>query len=234
MWLARALLASALLVGCAEEETRAPFAPVADGSIRDAMVTGNPGSGRGDAGETGGDDAGMDPDAGLVGCFAIPPADPTTNLTVFQGSDRPPFELEAAFIRWNDHDCEDPTLLIGLTDGACEPGQGQQLLFAASREAIGGVITEGDYTLTSAPTSLHVTFSRPVPGSPAEREVFGTCGEVVGTITFESVGIAEGTIWQARFDSVELGPCTLTSGAAVSVEGAFRLTLEQAFEEACP
>lgn len=234
MWLRGGGLALTLLLGCAEDPTRAPFAPVSDGSARDVMIMGNPGSGSGDAGETGGGDAGVDHDAGLVSCFAIPPADATTHLTVFQGSDRPPFELDAAFIRWDEHDCADPTLLIGLTDGACEPGQGQQLLFAVSREAIGGVVTEGDYTLTSEPTSLRATFSRPVPGAPAEREVFGTCGEVIGTVTFESVGTAPGTIWDARFTEVELGPCTLTSGAAVSVDGAFRLTLEQAFEEACP
>ncbi len=174
-------------------------------------------------------------DAGpLRGCGELSPSDPDNQLTVFQPGEVPAFVLDVAYIRWNELDCGHPTLLIGLTDGSCEPGHGQQLLLAVSEEAIGGTVTEGDFVLTSDPTPLRLTFSRPDPTMPADREVFGTCGEVLGTLSFESVGADAGSLWQASFTGVELGSCETPEDPSVLVEGRFALTLPHAFAEVCP
>lgn len=226
-----ALLAAA---GCGEERMRPPPAPNPDGSTRDARVSPPPSSG----GDGGMRDAGIDgavpADGGMRGCTAIAAGDPDNALTVIQPGEVPPFGLEAAFIRWDDGNCDDPKLLIALTDGACEPGHGQQLLFAVQRDAIGGTVTAGEFILQPEPTPVKLTFSRPTPGAREERQVFGTCGDVLGSVTFDSVGDEAGAVWDALFSGVELAPCPDGIGPATTVDGRFRLELREDFTTACP
>ena len=225
-----AALVLVLCAGCEEDETRAPFAPNPDGSTRDARPGPGPSGGRdGSTSDGSTSDGGPAP----TGCTDVAPADPDNELTVLPAD--PPFTLSAAYIRWLHEDCGNPTLLIGLTDGACEPGIGQQLLFAIERDAIGAAVTEGDFFLQPEPTPMRVTFSRPVAGAPEMRDVYGTCSpDVLGTITFESVAGAAGETWVARWAGVELGNCNLEAVDTALLDGRLELTLPEDFETACP
>ena len=213
---------------------RAPFAPWPDGSARDVGPGGGPIGTRRDGGS--GDDAATPTgDGGTLECAAVDPGDPNNVLSVFDDGVAAPFELTAAYIEWNAADCAAPTLFIGLSDGACEPGIGQQLLFAIDRDAIDASVTTGDFILEPEPSPLRLTFSRPITTAPDMREVYGTCASsVLGRITFELVGGVAGTTWLAHFNGVELPSCDPARVDSVIVEGSFALELQEDFAEACP
>lgn len=221
-----------LAAACGDERVAAPPAPLRDGSTRDVQLIPDPPTGRTDGGQP--IDATLDDGGLIVGCEDIAPEDPNTQLTVLDEGAATPFALSRAFIRWGD-DCESPVLLVGLTDGSCLPGVGRQLLFAVDRDAIAAEVVEGDFVLRPDPTPLRVTFSRPVSSAPEMREVYGTCSpDVLGTITFESIGSAADSAWIARFSTVELGHCDPARTDAVLLEGSFSLVLRESFESVCP
>ena len=217
---------------------RAPFAPGPDGSTRDVGPRPGP-VGTRDAGSGGSDggDAGVTTgDGGLVEtCVAIDPGDPNTRLTVIDDGLSPPFELAAAYMGWDELSCATPTLFIGLTDGACVPGVGEQLLFAIDRDAIDATVTTGEYILEPDPAPLRLTFSRPIAAAPEMREVFGTCASgVLGRITFEALGSSVGSTWIANFNGVELPSCDPARVDSVIVEGSLEIELQEDLAEVCP
>ena len=224
----------ALGLGCGDDE-KAPYAPDHDGGY---VGRGPIGSGRSDAGTDGSVPDGSTVDAGLITCLAIEPGDETNSLLVTQVGYPDPFVLRNAFIRWNDVVCDPARLLIGLTDGACLPGVGQQLLVTVDRDAVGASVVEGDNVLSTDAT-LRVQFSRPVADSPNEREVFGTCSVATdGVLTFEDLGVDAGDRERALFSDLQLAQCVEpgaeTTFEPVAVTGAFDLLLPSAHADVCP
>lgn len=232
MWLAAAIA----LAGACGDDGHPPAAPDYDGG----RVSPPPGSRTGrDGGPDGGPDAGdagAALDAGVIDCVHVPSGDEANALTVEQPGATEPFVLESAYVMWNDLDCEDPRLLIGLTDGSCLPGVGQQLLFAVDRDAVGASVVVGANVLSLEPTPLRVQFSRPSATSRDVRDVFGTCAAgTEGTIDFVAVGTETGASETASFEAVQLAPCTEPlDQPSVTVTGSFDLTLPVAFEAVCP
>lgn len=218
-----------LAAGCGDE-SHAPSAPPSDGAVRG---TEPPGAGRRDSGVDGGrTDGGGLGDAGVASCEIIDPDDPSNFLQVTQGGVDTGFELERAFVQWNG-DCEAPRLLIGLTDGACDPGEGEQLLLSIDPEEVGVTVVVGENVLSSEPTPLGVRFSRPL--SADARELFGTCsGASEGFVSFVAVGTETDAREAARFENVLLGNCGDPESAPVSVTGAFDLGLPVALAGVCP
>ena len=174
-----------LALGCGDDDM-APFAPDHDGG----RVTEPPGSTRRDAGTDGAvPDGAVPTDAGVAFCVPIAADDEDTFLEVVQVGATEPFVLRNAYVRWNDVVCDPARLLIGLTDGACLPGVGQQLLLTIDADAIGSSVVIGDNVL-SMDTTLRVQFSRPAADAPDEREVFGTCAAGTdGVVSISALGV---------------------------------------------
>lgn len=232
MWVSLLALAG----GCTDDG-HPPAAPPADGSVRG---TPPPSTGRDDAGldaGTDGDGGGLD--AGVVGCTVADPSDTGNRLEVTQVGTAEPFELERVWVMWDDTDCDDPHLLVGLTNGGfCAPGVEQQLLFSLAEDAVPGSVSPGTPYVLSADASppLSVRFTRPSVLDPDRRDVFGTCSSLTdGSIEFSAVGTEDGADLTATFSAVQLAPCTAgLEGTSVTVSGAFDVVVPVALEAVCP
>jgi len=181
-------------------------------------------------------DGAMDADGGpAAGCIPVGdgPVEPNW-INVFVDGSPQPFPVASAFATWDTEACERPTLILGLSDGSCIPGFGQQLLILLARDDIGTSIYPGENILEAEPFDDAMRVRYFVPGGAAERDAWGSCTGAAGTVTFSDIDDTEGAAVRGTF-SMALTDCVDPRDAPpATVSGAFDLTVPVAFETACP
>lgn len=222
---ALALIVVSFALACEERMAAPPPPPAPDGYVPPVVGGGMTRP------RDGGEIDGALPDGGAPTCFEVDATD--VNVSLVEPGAVEPFVVRAAYLRWDPSRCVDPVLQIGLTDGACEPGAGRQLLLEIDRSAIGTTVTAGTHAVREEPTPLRVYYVATDPLDPGEPRVFGTCGPAGGSIVLEQLGDLPGSIWRGELRMLELGPCTGATDI-VTAQGTLELVLAEPVEQACP
>ena len=130
------------------------------------------------------------------------------------------------YATWDPATCADPTLVIGLTDGACLLGVGNRLLFALQRDAVGALIRIGGNPIgpqLSSAMSMRLVLAPPGGGFAS---TWGDCLGAFGDISFEDLGTDPGNRIKATFQ-LTLADCDLPAVDPVVVAtGAFDIVLQ--------
>lgn len=156
-------------------------------------------------------------------CVAVELRDPFNFVDVgFDGTPFP-FTPRAALGRITTNDLGEPILLVALTEGACELGVGDELLFEIDRAAVGRDVFVGDNVIGPEPAPLRVRFNN--LSDPGVPEIFGTCSDASGAIGFGQIGSEEGALVRATFPEIRLGSCVASFGGTATFGGAFNVPL---------
>jgi len=234
-WLSLVPCAVLALAGCGPAKDRAPPAPGLDGSFGEGGVRPPP-VGRRDGGPRDGATTDGSTDGGEPppGCTVLEPADVSNDFTVTVDSTTLDFPSAAAYAVWDDLDCDNPALLLGITDGACGFGLGRQLVFVLARDSIGTSVITGDNVLFTAPADTELSVGYYVPAVAGDPNIWGTCAGASGTVRFDSLGTLPMDRIRGSF-FMNLTDCTLPlDQPAMVFEGVFDMTLADAFADVCP
>jgi hypothetical protein len=225
----RGLLFLLLLAGCEDDPMLLPPPPDDGGIVRPPGGSRRDGGGGGDASADAGD-AGADP------CVVVAPGDSDNGATVTVAGSGDPVDFvpTRAYVRWNAAACVDPTLLVALTAGACEPGIGERIVFQLREEGIGTVLRPGPATLSpELQEALGVRYVVPA-GGEGPAATWGDCAGAEGELEFVDVGSLPGERIALRFDLL-LSDCdAAVVDPLLSVTGSIDLTVSEAFEDVCP
>lgn len=222
------LLASLLaLSACEESIVRPPPPPDPDG----AVIRPPPPPPRRDAGVLEFDAArpdastGRDAEVSGGGCVRAGPLNDAM-VTRDDGTEYP-FEPTDVFVTWANMFCDDPTLVVGLSEAGCVAGAGPELLFLIREDAIDTRLITGEIDLGAATVDgdLRVLFRAGVSSWEA-------CPGSAGVLTIESLGTLRGERLNMAFD-LTLTDCSATE-PPVQVDGRFSIVLDTALEEVCP
>jgi hypothetical protein len=196
--------------GCSE--SRPPPGPPGGGGPRG-------GAGGSDGGSTDGTADAPPPS----GCETVGAGDAVT-LTAL-GGDTPAFEPMNAIARWV---CggSDAQLQVALTTSGCNPSVGDRLVVATDASAIDDALVFPGAVLGLG-TSPYVVVLLSVDGN-----VWPTCLESGGTVTFEQVTTSAGSV-RVTFDAT-VTDCVDGTLPPIAINGSFDAVLETSRAEACP
>lgn len=156
-------------------------------------------------------------------CVAVELRDPFNFVDVSFDGTTFPFTPRAALGRITTNDRGEPILLVALTEGACELGVGNELLFEIDRAAVGRDVVVGDNVIGPEPSPLRVRFNN--LSDPGVPEIFGTCSDASGAIGFGQIGSEEGALVRATFPEIRLGSCIEPFDGTATFGGGFNVPL---------
>jgi len=145
------------------------------------------------------------------------------------------FPVTMGFAHWVGS-CGDPALEIGLSTGRCPAGGGHFLTFQIDADAI----LDGTLFIPGANQVVQERPDRPIvvryvrPTTLVPFGIWGTCDEVFGELTIESLGLLRGSPQRAEF-SMTLAACTAdTTTTSISITGSFDIDLARGLDDVCP
>lgn len=226
-----------LALGCQEDSSRPPPVPIStlDGGGGSPFFPGGGRPARRDAGTA---DASVGDGGDLLSsgfdfneCLDDADLSMVRNA-VFMPTD---FPITMGFAHWVGS-CGDPALEIGLSTGRCPVGDGHILAFQIDADAI----LDGTLFIPGANQVIQERPDRPIvvryarPTTLVPSGVWGTCDEVFGEFTIESLGLLRGAPQRAEF-SMTLASCTSsTTATSISVTGSFDIDLARGLDDVCP
>lgn len=229
-----------LAVGCTSERDPAPAIPSVDGGNGGGGVGGPVvGGGHGNEDDAGQEptDAAADADTTLSSAFAFGECVddeelPTLTNQVFMPAD---FVPNRGFAHWTGS-CGDATLEIGLSEGRCPNGSGQELIIEIDADALtdGTLFIPGGNQLARERPDLPIRVRYNRPSALFPNGTWGTCQGVFGELIVESLGVARDSRLRADF-GLTLAACdTATSPNTLAVTGSFDLILARGLRDLCP
>jgi hypothetical protein len=232
VWLVGAL-ASCALGGCSDTEPRKTFVGSADTGPVGVEDAAGSDAGRDD------DDAGA-PSADARHCVRVNPTDAMNEDLPFDQrasgiSEPSDFVVTRQVARWSGS-CDNPKLLIKLSEGICPNGNGHELVLTLAKQAFDdGALSIGENILQTEPdeTRVRARYTRPkdVNTSTPER-TWGTCKGSTGQLALPDLpNFQRASELSARF-IFNLSSCTSEAQEPQPVIGAFNVEVP-AFVDHC-